>query len=61
MKRPILVRGARQLLTLPKQHSLEEWLHTVPEHASDAQAGHAYAEALETYLQPAAPPASSEV
>jgi hypothetical protein len=37
-ERPLPVSFARQLLTLPKEKSLEDWFRTLPEHASDPAA-----------------------
>ena len=50
-KRPLSRSFARQLLTLPKEVSLDQWLDSLPGRASNAEAGAALADTLRGCLE----------
>ncbi|HEX7376441.1 MAG TPA: M28 family peptidase [Pirellulales bacterium] len=51
-KRPLSRGFARQLLTLPKEETLDGWLNSLPGRASDDEAGAALADTLRGCLEP---------
>ncbi|HUY36201.1 MAG TPA: M28 family peptidase [Pirellulales bacterium] len=55
-RRPLEAGFARQLLTLPKEETLDHWLATLPHRTANATAGHLLADALRNCVADDAPP-----
>jgi hypothetical protein len=55
-ERPLRRSFARQLLTFPKEESLDAWLESLPARASSPGKGHWLAEELKSMLAPPPPP-----
>jgi hypothetical protein len=55
--RPLSPGMARQLLTIPKHETLEDWLNSVPGHASNAEDAAALLQQLRECISSAPPPA----